>query len=201
MVGPISDRIPARAFVVVGVAGVARNGAGGRSGVSCPVPVGVKVQGPGQLVADAAGYFGRRRVVVVIPEAAHAGGRSGEGRVVLGRIGNGSSSVHRPVAVQVPADGVQLGQAVHLNQAVVVPVIVAQLRAVVLPAVLQRRVLVGSAEAPRVVIAGLSVQVQVPAGIDPGVAGGRLQFAGGFADAGGAGALPAGLGVPVTVSY
>ena len=197
----VADRRPALAGVekVAGVVGVHGDGAAG-DGVGLAVPVGVKVQVGYQLVARADGG------------AAHAFGQAGES----GGVRDGVVPHHAlAVAVQVVADGVQLGQGADFNQVVVVGVIVHRVRAGLprdLPrhagrivAVFQQRVLRVSAEVPRVVVAGFPVQIQVPAHIDVGghsaVGGGGAQLGGGFAHAG-AGAGDAGGGlVPIAVGY
>ena len=67
----------------------------------------------------------------------------------------------------------------------------------------QRRVLVGLPEVPGIVVLGIRVQVDVPAGINARVAGGGLQRRSGLPPAGRgsrAGALPGGLFIPVAVA-
>ena len=98
-----ADGFPAAAAVPVGV-----------PGVGLPAAVGVEVQVGGQLVAVAA----------IIRRAAHAAGRIGEGGVVVGLVAGG----YRSIPVQVPADGVQLGQGLDLDQAVIVGVVVHHVR-------------------------------------------------------------------------
>ena len=155
-----ADRVPAVAAVVVRVAKVA-----GTVRVRAVVAIGVEVQVLVQLVASAAG--GR---------AAHAGRRVVEGTLVLVLVaGRG-----RAVAVQVPADGVQLAQAADFDQAVVVAVIIAALQAGVMGAVIQHGVLRTGAEVPRVLARrAVPVDVQiVPVRVDAGGGRGRLQLAG-----------------------
>ena len=82
---------------------------GVRAGVAAvhgAVAIGVEVQVAAQFVPAA-----RRR-------AAHAGDRAGEGRGVGGGVGGGA------VAVQVVADGVELGEASDVDEVVVVVVVV-----------------------------------------------------------------------------
>ena len=96
----------------------------GVAGVDRAVAVGVEVQVRGQLVAGAVAVGVRVRV-----RAAHVlPGRSpGEGRGVARLVARG----RRAVAVEVPAQRVQLGQRVDLDQAVVVGVVVGARRLVV----------------------------------------------------------------------
>ena len=102
-----------------------------RPGVVGVVPVAVavlvEVQVGGQLVAGAA-RSGRRVgvAVVVAGGAAHggAGGRGGQGIGEGGGVVGGVGCRRRAVAVQVPADGVELGQGADLNEAVVVRVVI-----------------------------------------------------------------------------
>ena len=98
LVAAIPDGFPACAVVVVGIVGAVAGGAG------------VEVQVRGQLVAAA-------------PVALGAGGAAGhgEGRRVVGAVGR---VVGHAVAVQVVADGVELGQGAYLDQAVAVAVVV-----------------------------------------------------------------------------
>ena len=91
---------PALAVVPVGVTGIGPAAA-----------VGVKVQVRHQFVAAAAAGW-----------AAHAAGRVGEGRGVVGLI----ARCYCSVSVQVPADGVQLVQVPYLDEAVIVRVVVRQ---------------------------------------------------------------------------
>ena len=79
-------------------------------GVDLPVLVGVEVQVGGQLIALASGL-----------RAAHAGHGVGEGGTVAFVLGGDADAV----TVRVPADGVQLGQTGHLDEAVVVGIIIA----------------------------------------------------------------------------
>ena len=80
------------------------------AGVGVAAAVGIEVQVGGQLVA-----------VTSRAGAAHPGQRGGKGGVVV--VGM-TPVVNHPVAVKVPPDGVQLGQAGHLDQTVVIGVIV-----------------------------------------------------------------------------
>ena len=105
-----ADGIPAAAAVVVGVARVA-----GAARVGGAVAVGVEVQVPGQLVAGAGGRAGDGRAAHV---RAGVGERAAGAAVVRRVAGRGT------VAVQIPADGVQLRERRDLDEAVVVHVVV-----------------------------------------------------------------------------
>ena len=115
--GRVADGNPAVAAVPVGIAVV---------GIAADV--GVEVEVGGQLVAGAYRPIRRVAVPVMVGEAAaHALRRVGEGS----RVGGGFVNIARVdvvpdqrVAVRIVADGVQLGEAVHLDEAVVVAVVV-----------------------------------------------------------------------------
>ena len=130
--------------------------------------VGVEVQILLQFVAgaDAAG-------------AAHpgvGGDVAGRERPHIRRGGGG----RRPVAVQIPTDGVQLIQIRDLDQPVIVVIVVEH----PLIGAVQPGVVAGRAEMPGVVDEGVRVQVDVPVGVDAGVAGGGLQLRCGVAGGG-----------------
>ena len=164
-----------------GGVGADRGPIGVRAGVCAvhgAVAIGVEVQVVAQFVPAAC-----RR-------AAHAGDRAGEGGGVDGGVGRGA------VAVQVVADGVELGEASDVDEVVVVVVVVDQQAAVG-----EHRIAGTAAEVPcvvgsvhRAVAVGV---VGVPSGVDAGVAGGRLQIGGVLADASRAGGLPARLLIPI----
>ena len=101
-----ADGVPAVAGVVVGVVGIA-----GAGRVGGPVAVGVEVQILGELVALADGGG-----------AAHAGGGVGEGAAGAGVVRDVAG--REAVAVQIPSDGVELGQGGDFDQAVFVGVVV-----------------------------------------------------------------------------
>ena len=106
--GGAAEGLPALAAVVVVVVGAVA----GRAGV--------EVQGGHQLVALAGGLVGGGGVVIVVGgDAAHSGGGAGVGGLVAGGIGAGGGGT---IAVQVVADGVELGQGPDVNEAVVVAV-------------------------------------------------------------------------------
>ncbi len=149
----VAQRLPAVAAVVVIVVGVDHRSA---AGVAARVRVEVQVRV--QLVA---------RAVVVVgigggDGAAHARCGVGEGQRIVVGVGR----IRGAVAVQVPADGVQLVQVYDLDQPVVVVVVVHHRRRR-----LQGRVLAARAEVP---------DVGVPGGVDARGAGGRLQLDGGL---------------------
>ena len=101
---------PAGAAVVVIVVGAVVGGSG------------VKVQVGAQLVAGADGFIGRAGIAVVVGQAAaHARLRASEGGGVVGVVGR---RVGDAVAVQIPADGVELGQVADFNQPVCVGIVV-----------------------------------------------------------------------------
>ena len=101
---------PAGAAVVVIVVGAVAGSAG------------VKVQVGAQLVAHADGFHVRGVVVVVVGQAAaHARLRASEGGGVVVVVGR---RVGDAVAVQIPADGVELGQVADFNQPVCVGIVV-----------------------------------------------------------------------------
>ena len=170
---PRADGREAGAAVVVDVARVP-----GAVPVRGAVAVRVEVQVVRQLVAGAAGVG-----------TAHVRGVVGERLAVPGRVAGGG----RTVAVQIPADGVQLRQVAYVDQPVVVAVVVAVLQAElqrrVEAAVLQHRMLVGAAEVPGVVVRirgharhAVAVHVLVvPSGVEARVVRRRLQLAGGLA--------------------
>ena len=187
-----ADGLPAHAAVVVGVVGVAGEGAA-RFRPGAAVAVGVEVEIVEKLVAQA-----------VVGVGVVRGRRAGEARVVgvehgmVERAGVVAGLVprrRRPVAVEVPAHRVQLRQRGDVDQAVVVGVVVVVLGGRVHPAVLQHRIVVAGAEVPGVVVGvhhAVAVRVVVvPGGVDARVAGRRLQVAGGLAAA-----LPRRLPVP-----
>ena len=133
-----------------------------------PAVVGVEIQIRRQFVAQPPHY---RR----IPPA--------ECRVI-GR----DAGFRRPVAVQIPPDGVQLRQRIHLGQPVVVRVVGGERPPRPLRRGVQQRVLPGGAETPGVIPGIVAVDRYIPLGVDAGVAGGRLQLGGGLALRGDAGA-------------
>ena len=155
----VADGLEAGAAVVVGVVAVAD-----AARVGGTVAVGVEVQVRLQLVAGAAS-----------PRAAHVGAAVGERLVVQRRVRRRGA-----VAVEVPAHGVQLREVAHLDQAVVVAVVVAALQPRVHAAPGQRRVLAARAEVPRRLgRIAVAVQVQaVPAGVHARRRHGALQGAG-----------------------
>ena len=186
----VGDHVP----IAVEGAGI---GAADRVPARAAIPIGRarrdKVQVAGQLVARAAGA------------TAHPRQRTGEGRGVAGVGGH-------PVAVQVPADGVQLGQIGDLDQPVVVGVVVDAIsrrrrplvaklgpggRAVAIDIDLEDRIVGGGAEVPGTVTSAVPVQVHVPVRVKAGIAGGRLQVAGRLAGSAGTADLPARRRVPV----
>ena len=155
------------------------------------VPIRVEVQIVLQLVAGA--------VVVV---GVGGAGRAAHGRHVVAErlaVGRCVARGRGAVAVQIPADGVQLRQGADLDQAVVVQVVVAALGHRVGAAVAQRRVVRAGAEVPRrFVRVAVAVHVQgVPAGEDAGGRRGRLQLRRGAAAALVGGRDAAGLEVPM----
>ena len=127
-----------------------------------PVAIGVKVQIRHQFVAGA----GARG-------AAHPAAGGGipapeRPRITVGvRPRRGG-----PVAVQIPADGVQLVQVADFNQPVVVGVVINPAGRV------EDRVIAGGAEIPGVVRGIIAVQIDVPVGVNAGIADGRPQIAG-----------------------
>ena len=95
---PGADRRPARTAVPVGVARI-----------GAAVPVRVEVQVGGEFVAGAG-----------IGRAAHVALGAGEGGGVAGSV----AARCRSVTVEIPAHGVELGQVLHLDQPVVVGIVV-----------------------------------------------------------------------------
>ena len=109
--------------VVVGVVGIAAYDVRFAYRVCRAVAVGVEIEVGVQLVAEA---------VVVVDvgggrRAAHVGVAAQEGVGVVCRVPGG----HAAVPVQIPPDGVQMGEGGHFNQPVVVLVVVAEIHAVV----------------------------------------------------------------------
>ena len=162
------------------------------------------------------GLLRRGRIAVVVGQAAARSHiiphRQGEGGGVLGAFVGTEPRVHGAVAVQIPADGVELLQVADFNQAVVVAVVVnalgAELLRGVVAAVVQRRVLAGL-ETPGVGAGGTGFVGGVqgaPVGVDAGVAGGGGQLGGGLAHAVSRGAVgvadvfAAGVEIPVAVA-
>ena len=114
-----ANRDPAPAAVVVGVVPVAV-----AAGVGAAVAVGVKVQVGAQFIPCAGRLLGGGGTAVVVGQrAAHPGHGVGEGVSVLFPVGPGGI-VLVAAAVQVIADGVQLGQGGDFKQPVIVVVIV-----------------------------------------------------------------------------
>ena len=162
-----ADGRPAAAAVPVGVLGIGLAAA-----------VGVEVQVCSQFVA-VAGRDVAAHVALGVGEGAGVNATGGAGVIgpVLPR--------HRAVAVQVPPHGVEPVEAVHVDQAVVVLVVVilegrGLYRIDVLPR--QVGVLALGAEGPQRVgvrRGAVAVQVQViPVGVDARVPGGRLEVGG-----------------------
>ena len=172
-----ADGIPAAAAVVVGVAAVRREGRA-HLGPRGPVAIRVEVQIVLQLVAGAVVEVGVARGV---RRAAHVVAVVAERLAVV----RGVAGSRGAVAVQIPADGVQLRQGADFDQAVVVVVVVAVLRRGVHAAVAQRRVVRALAEVPRrFVRVAVAVHVHVgPAGEDAGGRRRRLQLRRGAAGA------------------
>ena len=190
----------------------------GIPGVRAAVAVGVKVECNlavavgAQFVAGTHRNRRRGRIVIVVGQgAAHPRRRDGVGGGVGRGVGIG---VHGAVAVHIVADDIQVSQVVHLNQAVVVAVVVnalgVKLFAGVQAAVVQRRVAPGP-ERPGVGAGRSGAQggeQVIPVGVNARVAGGRQQLGGGLAPAigfvgggaGAAGVLAAGVDIPVAAA-
>ena len=140
-------------------------------------PVGVVILRPHAAVAVGVEIQVRRQFVAQHPPDDWI--PAGEGGVV-GRGGGGREIRRRgPVAVQIPADGVQLRLGGDFGQAVVVGVVIGERHGALRRGV-QRRVLPGGPETPDVIADGIVVDRYVPVGVDAGVALRLVQFGGGF---------------------
>ena len=164
------------------------------------------------------GLLRRVGIVVVVGQAAARSHiiphRQGEGGGVLGAFVGTEPRVHGAVAVQIPADGVELLQVADFNQAVVVAVVVnalgAELLRGVVAAVVQRRVLAGlerpGVGALNIVRSAVRLDQVGPVGVNARVAGGGGQLGGGLAHAVSRGAVgvadvfAAGVEIPVAVA-
>ena len=159
-------------------------------GVSPPDgrPVGVRIRGSHRHAVGGEVQIRRQFVPGAVPRrTAHppAGGPvvAGERPEIAGGSGGGGDAV----AVQIPADGVQLIQVADLDQPIVVAVVVNR----PLAGGVQHRVLAGGAEVPGIVHESIAVQVDVPLGVDAGVPRGGSQLRRGVAGGGDAGGAEA----------
>ena len=149
-------------------------------GVSSPDrrPVGVGIRGSHRHPVGGEVQIRRQFVPGAVPRrTAHPPAGSpvvaGERPEIAGGSGGGGDAV----AVQIPADGVQLVQIADFDQPVIVAIVVNR----PLVGAVQRRVLGGGAEVPGVVIESIAVQVDVPIFVDAGVPRGGLELGGGVA--------------------